>query len=136
MEKIVITKKDDLFTIKVEDVWFFHIAEGGAMGCPGEVIVVTKHGKRYIFNYIESEISFIDVLEFFPPLNDFCSLFGDTITLPKGWQHVYTGAGNHLLVSDEIYDEFYAEIKDIEPYYKVYNAWHDKAEKIISKRDI
>ena len=133
MEITKITSKKEISKDLFNDIWFFHIAEYGAMGAPGEVIAVKKEGECFSYNYISSDITFEDTLILFPPLKEFTSFVGDTVSLPKGWQHIYTGFGNHLLVSDEIYDKFYEESKEIIDSYKIYGLWMEKAEKVINE---
>ena len=128
-----ITKREEVSKEAFDGAWFFSIAEGGAMGSPGEVIVVLRTGEAFRFNYISSDINFEEVLTLFSPLNDFDTIYGEPLSLPDGWKHFYLGAGNHLLVFDEVYERFYEEAKGIEPYYKLYGQWLRIAEKIIKE---
>jgi hypothetical protein len=83
----------------------FSYAEGGAMGSPNEVIIVDKETKTYSFHIDNFELEDID--EIVPALRkcQFIS-WGEPLTAAPGWNSVYLGFGNHLLVADAIYEEF------------------------------
>lgn len=83
----------------------FSYAEGGAMGSPNEVIIVDKNTKTYSFHIDNFELEDID--EIVPALRkcQFIS-WGEPLTAAPGWNSVYLGFGNHLLVADAIYEEF------------------------------
>lgn len=83
----------------------FSYAEGGAMGSPNEVIIVDKETKTYSFHIDNFELEAID--EIVPALRkcQFIS-WGEPLKAAPGWNCVYLGFGNHLLVADAIYDEF------------------------------
>lgn len=131
-----ISQKSELSKDIFDDAWFFHIAEDGAMGASSNVTIITKHAKGFNFSYAFGDITFDDVLAFFPSLNEFNSFLGEIISVPKGWQHVYMGAGNHLLISDEIYDKFYEETKEYVRPIQIYGNWIEKAEQIIKSTKI
>lgn len=131
-----ISQKSELSKDIFDDAWFFHIAEDGAMGAFSNVTIITKHAKGFNFSYAFGDITFDDVLTFFPSLNEFNSFLGEIISVPKGWQHVYMGAGNHLLISDEIYDKFYEETKENVRSIQIYGNWIEKAEQIIKSTKI
>ncbi len=50
---------------------------------------------------------------------------------PKGWKHIYTGLGNHLLVADEIYDNFaneeMASLIETRRQSEIYMRWKERA---------
>ena len=131
MKKIELAKQD-LTKELSEKIWFFQIAEGGAMGSPGGVTFITKDGTMYAFNYIYGDITFDDVKAFFPVITE-CKfgMFGMDSIVPDGWKYVNLGCGNHLIVADEIYGEFWEEIKEIQKPGEVYAAWQNKACKIM-----
>lgn len=134
MEKTELCKAD-LTKELSEKIWFFKIAEGGAMGSPGEVAVITNDGTMYAFNYIYGDIMYEDVKEFFPVITKcMFAMFGEESIVPDGWKYVNLGCGNHLLVKDEIYGEFFKEIKDLKKPSEVYGVWQNKANKVMRKR--
>lgn len=134
MKKTQLTKKD-LTKGLFEKVWFFMLAEDGAMGEPGRVSFITDEGKGYVFNYLYSDISITDVKECFPTVEG-CKfgMFGEGSVVPKGWNYVNLGCGNHLLVADEVYGEFFKEIEAIKRPSEVYFVWENKAEKVVRQR--
>lgn len=83
----------------------FSYAEGGAMGSPNEVIIVDKNTKTYSFRIDNFELEDID--EIVPALRK-CQFIscGEPLMATPGWNSVYLGFGNHLLVADAIYEEF------------------------------
>lgn len=134
MEKIKIEKKSELNREIFDNALFVHISSGGAMGCPGQVVAITRSCARYSFSYIVGEITYDDFAEVFPALTQFSALFDDAINLPQGWKYVYLGFGNFLLVADEVYGKFCEETKDYAESYKIYGRWEEIAEKIITNQ--
>ena len=70
--------KADLTKDLSEKIWFFKIAEGGAMGEPGGITFITNDGTMYAFNYIYADTTYEDAIAFFPVIKD-CKfgLFGE-----------------------------------------------------------
>lgn len=127
--------KADLTKELSEKIWFFKIAEGGAMGSPGDVTFITNDGTVYGFNYIYADMTFDDVRAFFPTITKcMFAMFGKGSIVPKGWKYVNLGMGNHLLVSEEIYDEFSIEVKDVKKVSEMYAVWQDKAHKVMKNK--
>lgn len=110
-----ITYEDNVRAISYEDIVFFSLAEGGAMGCPGEVLIATKKDdfvKWYCLNTMT--IPHKDLLTIYPPLETFdCGIFGMASGIQDGWNHVDLGFGNHLLVRDDYYDAFNSTISEL-----------------------
>lgn len=115
-----------------EDVLFFSIAEGGAMGVPGEMIVVTKSPAAYALESFYGDVDVRDVEKIFPVLEQ-CrfGIFGQDSEVPEGWNYVNLGMGNHLIVADEVYDEFKKLTKNCKRAVEYYGAWQDAAAKIL-----
>lgn len=112
----------------------FSYAEGGAMGSPNEVIIVDKETKTYSFHIDNFELEDID--EIVPALRECKFVFwGQPLEAAPGWNSVYLGVGNHLLVADEIYATF-AERRA--PYGndlgKLYQEWIYIVEDIVSNK--
>lgn len=126
--------KADLTKELSEKIWFFKIAEGGAMGEPGGITFITNDGTMYAFNYIYADTTYEDVIVFFPVIKE-CrfGLFGEDSVVPEGWKYVNLGCGNHLLVNDKIYNDFLEEINDLKKPSEVYAAWQNKANKVMRK---
>ena len=134
MRKVELTKKD-LTKDLGENVWFFMMAEGGAMGEPGGVTFITNDGKAYHFNMMFGDVDYATVKAFFPIVNE-CKfgIFGEGSIVPAGWNYLYLGFGNHLIVSSEIFDDFHKEIKDIQRPSEIYAVWQNKASKVMKER--
>lgn len=133
MIKTVELCNEDLDSKVFEDVQFFKLAEGGAMGCPGEVVFYTKSGKKYCFNYVFENIDMRKVERYFEPLSK-CrfGIGGIGSEEPKGWKYVNLGAGNHLLVVNELYDNFIKKIGPVKSLGEIYQKWMCVAEEILS----
>lgn len=112
----------------LEDVMFFKIAEGGAMGEPGGVIWVRSNGESYHLNYCYGNISMADLMKAFNPLKECCfGIFGMGTVVPKGWQYMNLGMGNHLLVADKVFGEFKGRTMDIKRASELYGKWYEVA---------
>lgn len=94
--------------INYDEILFLSFAEGGAQGTPGEVNIITGKSskiKAYSTNYLLGKIKFDEIIELFPPLKE--NVFRHVL---KGWKYINLGSGNHLLIRDELYDEFFVEV--------------------------
>ena len=119
-----------------EEVLFFSLAERGAMGRPGEIIVVNSKPAAYSMQTYFGEVSYQDIARMFPIIKQ-CGfgLFGFDSEVPDGWNYVNLGMGNHLIVADEVYEEFQKLTKDCKSEPEYYQAWLDAASKITSIKD-
>ena len=132
MEYIDIVDSKDLSAGIFENVRFFSLAEGGAMGAPGEVIVINAKKEIYVMNYIHDNVSIAEIEHYFPALADsHFGLFGLDSTVPFGWKYVNLGFGNHLIVADEVYGAFCAITKDCKEPVEYYTTWIDAAKTIL-----
>ena len=102
------------------------------MGVPGEIIVVNKTPAAYNMNFVFGDVKIDDVISLFPALGE-ChfGLFGLDSTVPEGWSYVNLYMGNHLIVADEVYEEFQRLTKDCKEIGECYNAWQDAAKEIV-----
>jgi len=117
-----------------EDVMFFSLAESGAMGEPGAIWMFAKTGIVYHFNYVFGDVKISKVEKLFPVLAE-CKfgMFGIGSSIPKGWNYVNLGMGNHLIVNDEMYPAFREIVpEDTEPSI-AYMKWMDAAETVLVK---
>ena len=131
-KEIIELHNEDLQRELFADVLFFKLAEGGAMGRPGEVIFYRKNGEKYWFNYVYDDIDMEKVEQLFPPLSEckFCLADMDGEE-PKGWKYVNLGAGNHLLVADEVYEEFRKRIGNVRSLGEIYQKWMKVADELL-----
>ena len=82
----------------------FSMAEGSAMGSPGQVIIVDERLDVYDFYLHNMEKE--DVTKIIQALFE-CHWGGWGNIIPAfGWKYADLGAGNHLFVADVIYNEF------------------------------
>ena len=131
-----IVSKAELTAALFEDVLFFQIANEGAMGVPGEVVWITASGESFCCNYCFGEITLADIIHVFPPLGKCCfGIFGTDTILPKGWDYVYIGMGNHLLIASCVYKEFKKLIKNFKTPSQIYPCWYQNAFKIIQNKE-
>lgn len=88
------------------DIVALSYAEGGAMGCPGNVEIVTFDQNLYCFNYCYGDLDENDIYSICPELR-VCSFgpFGHN-KIPAGWKYYYLGAGNHLIINGRVCREF------------------------------
>lgn len=121
----------DLIKETFKDVMFFSLAEGGAMGEPGAILFYVKSGELYHLNYVFGDVDITKVEKLFPTLAE-CR-FGLDSLVPKGWNYVNLGMGNHLIVNDEVFDAFAEQIgTETEPSV-VYTKWMRIADNILHK---
>lgn len=115
------------------DITYFSIAESGAMGEPGGVIFINNKGQKYHFNYVFGDVDIEKVEKAFPVLAE-CEfgMFGENGNIPNGWNYVYLGMGNHLIVNDSVYIRFKEMLGDIEDPAEIYAKWQDIADSILS----
>lgn len=100
--------QQDFDKINPDTIVFFAYAEGGAMGWPDTIQIMTKSGKDVGLFFIDyATISDMKVVEEkFPKLaNAIVSIFEKT-SLDLGWTHYYLGFGNHLFVRKDVNGRF------------------------------
>lgn len=107
------------------DIVALSFAEGGAMGCPGNVEIVTFDQNFYCFNYCYGDLEEDKIYSICPELRE-CSFgpFGHN-KIPKGWKYYYLGAGNHLIISGRVCRDFdRANVEGLEDV-DLYQTWLD-----------
>lgn len=128
------TLKKEIF----EGVLFFSVAEWGAMGVPGQVIVVNNKPAAFAMNqaYGDERAHWRTILEMFPVLKQ-CrfGIFGFDSKVPEGWNYVNLGLGNHLIVADEVYEEFRRLTAHCKEEFEFYRDWQDAARRIVGLPD-
>lgn len=115
---------------------FIFFAEQGAMGEPGNVLLITAGGSIFHCNYCFGDISLSRLCWCVPVLKE-CNfdVLGDNIRISDKWNHKYLGVGNHLLIRNDVYSRFkegicYAEYPD-----DIYLLWFDVVWNIIEKQN-
>lgn len=133
--KVNVVGHDDVQDLIGIEVAAVQIAEGGAMGRPGGVFIVTTDARVYL-TYLRGllseegshrEMNEEDIVSIIPMIADFRSgLLGYGVQHPAGWHHHYLGMGNHLLVKTEYEPLFLKEAQILEglnPEEILYNLW-------------
>lgn len=107
--------------LALEDVVAFSFAHPGAMGIPGNIIVVSKDKKVYTLNYCY-DIVIDKVYLVLPILKDVDFGYFEA-QVPDGWFSKYMGAGNFLVASKSIEDAFEQRTKDFTHGSEYYVNW-------------
>lgn len=128
----------DIKKLHYKDIMLFMLAEGGAMGEPGAVNIITK-GKNDIqilhANYCYGDFDMDKLAEVFIPLQTFdCGIFGNVSGVAPGWNHVYLGVGNHLLVRDCAFEQFMSLV-DGKSKPEIYQSYMDIALKLLAEEN-
>lgn len=127
----------DIKHLHSKDIRMVMLAEGGAMGEPGAVVIVEKQKSDVRIshaNYCYDDFDMDKFAKVFTPLQTLdCGLFGRATGIAPGWHHVDLGAGNHLLVCDAIYKEFAARTKEMSPP-EIYQSCLEIGAEILTKR--
>ena len=137
MEKIIthvsnIHLKKSLF----KNAQFILFAGSGAMGCPGNVVVITYGGSIFQGNYCYDDIKYEKLLRAIPILNDLENgAFNNENDASNGWNLQYLGAGNVLLIRDDAYEEFKKLTEKVEYAEDYDQIWFDTAWSIIEKQN-
>lgn len=109
--------------IDSNEIVAFSLAEGGAMGCPNEMIYVRKNGEKpeFLRSYANPEMYTL-----FPWLEHLdCGFFGEVKGVGKGWEHIDLGAGNHLFLRSNLYARLYPKFRGMRPA-AIYQTWQDE----------
>ncbi len=118
------------------DIIAFSSAHPGAMGDRGAIVIVTSDGCVYHTNPYYEDISEEEANQICPPLKD-CrfGLFGGG-EIPEGWRTFYMGCGNHLVIKDNIYAQFFAIVEREEKQGRVFliKKWLDIMFEIINAK--
>lgn len=135
IKKINVVGHDDVRDLIGIEAIAVQIAEGGAMGRPGGIFIVTTDASVY-FTYLRGQLSMDgshremteeDITRILPMISDFRSgLMGYGVKHADGWYHDYLGMGNHLLVKSEYEQRFLKEVQTLEsmnPEKIRYNLW-------------
>lgn len=100
--------EQNLDKINPEAMFFFAYSEGGAMGWPGTIQIMTKTEKDVGAFFIDyAAISDIKTVEKkFPGLAKAILSVFEGASLGSMWTHYYLGFGNHLFVHKNVHGRF------------------------------
>ncbi|MBR2861326.1 MAG: hypothetical protein IKB86_05765 [Clostridia bacterium] len=131
MKKVELEQKD-LEEKQFYKILFFMIAEGGAMGEPGAINFITDDGTLYHLNYVFGGFNIQDVIKAFPMIAE-CEfgLFGFDSKVPKDWNYVNLGMGNHLIVKTKVFLAFSKLITKYKSPGEIYQNWVKHAKRVI-----
>lgn len=106
-------------------------AEGGAMGSPGEVEIVTRDGKWYKTNYAFGTISVTNLFHVVPMLKRHnVEQIGED-AYKDNWRPYDLGAGNHLFIKTDIVEKFNILISDVTSPSQLYRRWPHSVNNIL-----
>jgi len=110
---------DNIDEMEDKDIAFVSCADGGGMGSPGQIILITKDNESYEFNYASDRLS---MRVFFSHFKSLKKVFGNYRLTEEeqkatGFIFVDLGLGNSLYVNINYYDNFVkALIKEVIEY--------------------
>lgn len=100
--------------LSVKDIYFISMSDSGAMGDGGAVCIISLKGQKIIVqkgNYVYDDL---DINQIYHKLPFLVKLNSDEFNKIENWHFEYMGAGNNLLVRNDIYDDFMATIERFE----------------------
>lgn len=124
MENIVYLSKSNYKDYLPIDIVAFSYAEGGAMGCGGEIIIISSKKKRYSLNYLCDYWTDEDLYSIVPPLKD-CIFYLGKYQVPDGWLGRNLECGNYLAVKNTIRHQFLKQTKGIYNPGCLYREWEE-----------
>ncbi|MBR1760698.1 MAG: hypothetical protein IJ812_04860 [Schwartzia sp.] len=132
MERIITEiGNQDLKKGAFKNAQFIFMAEDGAMGEPGKILIITSGGSIFHGNYYMGDIDFSRLYRSVPAIK----AWSDDDMLPDNWAHQYLGAGNHLLIRKDAYADFRKAVGEKALPEHIYVRWMDAAWDIIEKRN-
>ena len=136
MKKFELSQKD-LKEKQFNNILFFMLAEGGAMGEPGAINFITDDDNLYHLNYVFGGFKIEEIIKKFPLLAE-CEfgLFGIDSKVPAGWHYVNLGMGNHLIVKSEVYPMFSKLISNYKSPGQIYQNWVKHAKSVINTKNL
>ena len=99
----------------------FSVAEGGAMGSPGQIIYAVSGGNRMSF-FCNWNSNSLEIL--FPWMKQVrgWSGFGYMENVAEGWDHLDLGAGNHLFLREDVMSTLEPDLAPLRPSER-YRKW-------------
>ncbi len=129
----VITKirNQDLKKGVFKNAQFILMAESGAMGEPGKILIITAGGSIFHGNYYIGDIDFNRLYRSVPVIK----AWNHDDVLPPNWAYQSLGAGNHLLIRKDVYTDFKKAVGEGSSPEHIYVKWMDAAWDIIEKQN-
>ena len=108
----VINNIKDFKEEQKDNILLFTYAENGAMGWSNRINILTKDCEEFLCYKIDFEEDikeeFYKIIPWFKGLQYYYSRANESLN--NGWQHIYTGHGNHLYLKAEIFNKHKSEI--------------------------
>ena len=99
--------REKFLEIPKEQIAFMEISTQGAMGTPGEVIIIMEDMISYSVNYAYGDTTADDICRAFPSLNDcIFSPADEERHTPKEWGVFYVGMGTFILYRSKYENDF------------------------------
>lgn len=117
--------EDIIKKLEYNDIIAISVAESGAMGCPGNIEVVTYRNNKFLgydTNPMFGGVPYYKLYKAVPWLEKFRCALDCVENVGEGWKHIDTGFGNHLLVRDALYDDL-NELSKGKTKGEIYNSW-------------
>ena len=113
----------------------FSVAEGGAMGCPGRIIIIDE--KNNVYDFYMHELEKEDVMEILPALYESKRAVLGIDPSTSEWRRVYLGMGNHLMVAESIYERFNEFAKALwQSRRSLYQKWMGAIQEILHSKQL
>ena len=133
MKKVINIDEKNYGDYKNLNIVAFSLAYGGAMGNPGEILVITKEALIYSMNYAYGDMTIEMCNEVCPLLRDCQFGFFEVEGTPVGWKGVPLGAGNFLVLAEPIYNQLKHKLLEMPPHFR-YGEWIDMTLNLLNKR--
>jgi len=133
MKKVIYIDEKNYGDYKNLNIVAFSLAYSGAMGNPGEILVITKDARIYSMNYAYGDMTIEMCNEVCPPLKDCQFGFFEVEETLVGWKGVPLGAGNFLVLSESIYNQLKHELLEMPPHFR-YGRWIDITLNLLNTR--
>ncbi|MBR5430100.1 MAG: hypothetical protein IK116_06180 [Firmicutes bacterium] len=106
------------------------VAEGGAMGCPGQIILAVAGEAETEFLCFYDKNLLEQIFPWFAAVEDWAP--GRVRNLAEGWRYVDLGMGNHLFLPEAVYKKVRANFAGERPSH-IYQKWMPTVERRMSK---
>lgn len=112
----------------------FAASAPGAMGTPGIIEIVTDQ-EVYYADYVNGDVTFDDLCKIFPVL-DKCQFddLGEKSRVPNGWEYIYLGMGNHLVLREDIAEKVFEKLGRNGYPEDIYVNWRNTVIEIVEGR--
>lgn len=138
MKNSIVLTNDNIKDINSDDLIAITIAEGGAMGDPGAIILVDNDLKMYRTHF--GEIKDETLKSVIPFLKTLDIGFGEVSGLSEDWDWLYTGYGNYLFIRPEFKDGVLEYVRKnykdtrMPEVVELYSHWYEALENLIKDK--